>query len=231
MRINIYKTLQTLSEEKYKNFSLKLLPKDSKLLGVRIPIIKDIAKQLIKDNKANDYLEIPLDTLIYQEEKMLYSLLIAYSKITKNEKLKYIKKYVTYIVNWSECDTFCSALKDVKMNMKFFYDEFYFYHQSMSEYQIRFFYVIALNYFINEEYLPQILKIIKEQKYVGFYDKMAVAWFLAMAYIKYPSTIEEFLKNNKLDDFVFKKAISKICDSYQVKKEAKIHLRKLAFNE
>ncbi len=231
MRIKIYEKLQSLSEEKYKNFSLKLLPKNTKLIGVRIPLIKNLARQLIKESISNKYLQISLEEFIYQEEKMLYSLLIAYSKIDKNEKIKYIKNYVSFIKNWSECDTFCSALKDVKQAPDFFYNNFYDYHKSLSEYEIRFFYVIALNYFINDKYLPLILDLIKQQKCVGFYDKMAVSWFLATAYNKYPKLIEDFLINENLDDFILKKSISKICDSYQVNKEAKIHLRKLASNK
>jgi 3-methyladenine DNA glycosylase AlkD len=228
MRIKVLKNLQSISEEKYKNFSLKLLPKDTNLIGVRIPLIKNLAKQLIKENTINKYLNEPLENLIYQEEKMLYSLLIAYSKIDKNEKLQYIKNYVAQIKNWSECDTFCAALKDVKQDQNFFFNNFYDYHKSKSEYEIRFFYVISLNYFINDKYLLSILDLIKNQKYVGFYDKMAVSWFLATAYNKYPKLIEDFLINENLDNFILKKSINKICDSYQVKKEAKIHLRKLA---
>ena len=60
---------------------------------------------------------------------------------------------------------------------------------------------------------------------------MAVSWFLATAYNKYPKLIEDFLINENLDNFILKKSINKICDSYQVKKEAKIHLRKLASNK
>ena len=76
--------------------------------------------------------------------------------------------------------------------------------------------------------LADMLDTIEKQQYVGYYDKMAVAWFLSIAYIKFPSQVEGFLLSTPIDTFVFSKTISKICDSYQVKKEAKIHLRKLA---
>ena len=83
MRIKVLKKLQSISEEKYKNFSLKLLPENTKLLGVRVPLIKKMAKQIKKNNESHTYLCIPLKQLEYQEEKMLFSLLIAYQDIAE----------------------------------------------------------------------------------------------------------------------------------------------------
>ena len=71
MHTKILKLLQSIKEEKYKNFSLKLLPAKTKLLGVRIPILRKLSKEIIKDNMAEIYLTTPLDMLRYQEEKML----------------------------------------------------------------------------------------------------------------------------------------------------------------
>lgn len=228
MRTKILDLLKSKSEKKYKDFSSKLLPKETKLLGVRIPIIKQLAKELIKNNLATEYLKIELDELIYLEEKMLYSLLVANILLDDNQRILKIKQYVPYIKNWSECDTFCASLKSIKENKKLYYQEFKEYLKTSSEYKIRFFYVISLNYFIEKAFLPQILNHIKTQRYYGFYDKMAVAWFLSIAYIKYPQKIEQYLKTTKLDKFVFQKTISKICDSYQVTKEAKAHIRTIA---
>ena len=228
MRTKILKFLQSVKDEKYKNFSLKLLPKETKLLGVRIPLLRKLSKEMIKDNRAKFYLKTPIEKFQYQEEKMLYSLLIAEINQDIINKIKSIKKYVPYIQNWSECDTFCATLKCINKNKKRYYDEFINYTQSSLEYEIRFFYVLALNYFITPEYLPQILNLITTQRYVGYYDKMSVAWFLSTAYVKYPMDIENYLKTTKIDNFVFQKTISKILDSFKITKEAKAHIRTLA---
>lgn len=225
MRIKLLKELGQLSKEEYKDFSLKLLPKETKLLGVKIPLLKKIAKTLIKNNLSTNYLSLSLEELEYQEEKMLYSLLIAFEKQEETERLDKIKKYIPYIKNWSECDTFCASLKSIKENQEFYYKKFLPYTQSTHEYEIRFFYVIALNYFINDTYLSHILNLIKAQTYVGYYDRMAVAWFLSIAFINYPTQIRDFLKNTSIDAKVYQKTISKINDSYQIKKEAKQELK------
>ncbi len=226
MRTEVLKKLQEEAEEKYQKFSAKLLPPQIDLLGVRIPKLRQIAKEIAKVGKAEDYLKIPLTELKYQEEFMLYSLLIAQSK--SPDKIEQIKNFVPYINSWAVCDVFCSSIKDAKKQQQLYWESFSPLTQSHKEYEIRFFYVMALSYFINETYLQKIFSLIRAQKYVGFYDKMAVAWLLSMMYVKYPNETETFLQDTPLDKFVFQKSISKICDSFQVKKEAKIHLRTLA---
>ena len=228
MRTKVLEYLKSKQDEKYKIFTAKLLPENIDLLGVRIPIIRQYAKQFIKENLYKKYLDIPLDKLKYQEELFLYSLLLSHKVKTSETKIEDINKFVPYINSWAVCDIFCSELKEVKNNSSIYLEKFSEYAQSKKEYQIRFFYVLALNYFIKEEYLEYLFHMIKKQEYVGYYDKMAVAWFLSIAYIKYPKQIEEYLFSSNLDKFIFNKTISKICDSFQVKKEAKIHLRKLA---
>ncbi len=226
MRTEVLKKLQEEAEKKYQKFSAKLLPPQIDLLGVRIPKLRQIAKEIAKVGKAEDYLKIPLTELKYQEEFMLYSLLIAQSK--SPDKIEQIKNFVPYINSWAVCDVFCSSIKDAKKQQQLYWETFRPLTQSHKEYEIRFFYVMALSYFINETYLQKIFSLIRAQKYVGFYDKMAVAWLLSMMYVKYPNETETFLQDTPLDKFVFQKSISKICDSFQVKKEAKIHLRTLA---
>ena len=230
MHTKVLEYLKTKQEETYRVFTSKLLPKDIELLGVRIPIIRQYAKQLIKENLSDEYLVISLDKMKYQEELFLYSLLLAHKVKTSATKIEDIKKFVPYINSWAVCDIFCADLKEIKKDTKHYYNVFLKYIKSNSEYQIRFFYVLALNYFLTDELLRDLLANIKQQTYTGFYDKMAVAWMLSIAYIKDPKEIESFLFNEKLDDFVFKKTISKINDSYRVKKEAKAHLKTLASN-
>lgn len=220
--------LKSKKEEKYKIFTAKLLPANIELLGVRIPIIRQYAKHLIKENLADEYLSINLDKLKYQEELFLYAILLADKLKNSETKIDDIKKFVPHINSWAVCDIFCSELKEIKKSTTKYLKFFSSYTKTKDEYQIRFFYVLALNYFIKEEYLPQLFELIKKQKYIGYYDKMAVAWFLSIAYIKKPEATTNFLLSTTLDSFVFNKTISKICDSYQVKKEAKVQLRKLA---
>ena len=228
MHTNFLELLKNKRDEKYREFTSRLLPKDVDMLGVRIPEIRKILKDIIKNNKHNDILKLNVSSYIYQEELILHALVLAHAPINIADKIELIKKFVPYINSWAVCDIFCADLKQTKNNLDLFYEIFQNYTNSNSEYQIRFFYVLALNYFINEEMINNILNLISKQKYVGYYDKMAVAWFLSMAYVKFPQKIQKFIFETPLEKFILSKTISKICDSYQVKKEAKSQLRNLA---
>lgn len=228
MRTNVLTWLQNNADEKYRVFSAKLLLPETKLLGVRIPLLRQYAKGLIKDRLGEIYLRVPLQELEYQEELMLHALLLANSKMPTSDKIQLIMSFVPYINSWAVCDIFCADLKEIKKAPQIFYDTFEPLIKSQKEYLIRFFYVVALNYFITADYLPQIFTNLSYQAYVGYYDKMAAAWLISVAYVKFPTETEAFLLNTPLDRFVFRKSISKICDSFRVSKEAKIRLRKLA---
>lgn len=228
MHTEILDWLQKNAEENYRKFSAKLLPQNVKLLGIRIPILRRYARSLIKTGRGIEYLNISPTVFKYQEEFMLYAMILADIKKSPEEKISLMQKFIIYIDSWAICDIFCADLKEVKKTPQLFYDAFQPLVKSQKEYQIRFFYVLALNYFLTADYLNKIFTLIAAQKYVGYYDKMAVAWLLSIAYIKFPEETEEFIFNTPLDKFIFRKTISKICDSFRVTKEAKLHLRTLA---
>jgi len=54
---------------------------------------------------------------------------------------------------------------------------------------------------------------------------MAIAWLICDCYIKYPNKTK-VLFNGSLNKFINNKAISKIHDSFRVKKEEKEELKK-----
>ncbi len=227
MPIDILAELNTLKEEKYRLFTAKLLPQGTALLGVSIPKLRTLAKHLIKSGESEAYLNRAPQTLLYQEELMLYALLLAekIKTVSPAEAVKSVQNFVPYINSWAVCDLFCSALKSLKENAEYFYHAFAPYSRSTAEYEIRFFYVLALNTFLTEEFLPRLFALILAQRYVGFYDKMAVAWLLSMAYVKFPTSTEALLENPTLDKQVLQKTLSKICDSLQIKKAEKLRLR------
>ena len=99
--------------------------------------------------------------------------------------------------------------------------------QSEKEYDIRFAVVMGLNYYINDEYKERFLLLLDCIHHEGYYVKMAVAWAISMVYVKYPEYIMNYLKDCKLDDFTYNKAIQKIRESLQVSKEEKELLKSM----
>lgn len=99
------------------------------------------------------------------------------------------------------------------------------YLKSKKEFELRFAIVTMLNYYITEEYIESVLKILNNVKHEGYYVKMAVAWAISIAFIKFPEKTMKLLENNNLDDFTYNKSLQKIIESYQVDENTKQKIR------
>lgn len=219
----IRKELFKLQDLKYKEFHSGLCPNVDKIIGVRVPLLKEMAKKIAKEDYKN-FLENIKDE--YYEELVLHGLVIGYAKITIEETFKYLEGFVPKINSWAVCDTTCSNLKITKKYMEEMWGFLEQYIKSDKEYEIRFAVVMYLNYFLTEDYIERILKNIEEIKSKEYYVQMAIAWLISFAYIKQKEKTEKYIIKNNLDVFTQNKAIQKICESYRVSNEDKIKLRK-----
>ena len=158
---------------------------------------------------------------------MLKGMLIGLLKEPIGEIINYIKLFVPQIDNWAICDSFCNSLKYTKYNLQEVWDFLQPYFESSSEYEIRFAYVMLLNYYIIDEYIDRVLLLVDKFKDNRYYAKMGVAWLVSICYIKYPSKTEQYLKKSKLDNWTYNKSIQKICESFKIEKNIKMKIKKL----
>lgn len=219
---NIQKHLLSLKDEKYLEFHSKLCTTSSKpMIGIRVPMIKKYAKELLKERNV-----IFKDE--YYEEIFLHGLYIAGLKISFEDKIKLIDDFLPLIDNWAVCDGFVSSLKDIKKNRKTYYQYVKEYINSSSEYINRYAIVVLLNHYMIDEYIDDILEIIKNNKYCGYYSLMAGAWLLSYCFIFYFDKTLDFINNNDIDLFVKKKGIQKSIESFRVSKDNKEILRTIS---
>lgn len=216
--------LISLSDEKYRDFHKNLCPGVENILGVRLPILRKISKNLSKDNYL-DYLNNK--DLKYYEEIMIKGLTIGYIKVDNDTRFDYIKNFIPYIDNWAVCDSFCNNLKFTNKNMNEVWNFLMTYLSSSNEFELRFVIVMILNYFLTEEFIDDVLNIFNNIHHEGYYVKMAVAWAISFAYIHFPEKTLEFLKNNNLDKFTYNKSLQKIIESNRVSKDDKNLMRSM----
>lgn len=213
-----------LADEKYKKFHSGLCPNTDNIIGVRLPQLRQIAKEITKDDWRG-YLENCLED--YYEENLINGLVIAYAKCDVEEKLQYIKGFVPKIDNWAVCDSFCNSLKFTTKNREIVWEFLKPYLNSDKEFEIRFAVVMMLNYYITEEYIDAVLKCLDKISHDGYYVKMAVAWAVSICFIHFEDKTMDFLKNNNLDDFTYNKSLQKICESLRVNKDTKILIKSM----
>ena len=221
---NIRGKLFELQDKTYKEFHSGLCPNVNNIIGVRIPNLRKLAKQIAKES-PKEYLEkIPKD---YYEEKMLQGLVIGYMNATLEEKLSYLDKFVPIIDNWAICDCCVSTYKFTNKYQKEMWEYLQKYLVSNKEFELRFAIIMLMDYYLTEKYIDEVLKIYDNIHHEGYYTKMGVAWALSVCYMKFPEKVMKFLTNNHLDDFTYNKALQKMIESYRVDEETKQQFRNM----
>ena len=106
---NIRKELKALADPKYRKFHSYLLPGTDNILGVRIPQLRTMAKEIIKKDDWRPFVETANTN--YYEETMLQGMIIGLAKMNLDEQINYISLFIPRINNWAVCDIFSSELK------------------------------------------------------------------------------------------------------------------------
>lgn len=237
---DIRKELQLQADSKYKEFNCRILPgvRADRMLGVRVPQIRKLAKKAAKGGWQELLFQLENcaceedgigKTDLYFEEIMLWGMVIGAAKMDPEQRLNRIGDFIPHIDNWAVCDIFCGDLKFAAKEEH--RDRVWQFLQPClagpGEYRIRFGIVMLLTYYIDEPYIGRVLSILEGIRHQGYYVKMAAAWALSMCYIRFPEETEVLLKENRLDDFTHNKTIQKIRESYRVSKEDKERLKLL----
>lgn len=224
MELTIKEQLLGLADEDYRKFSAGLIPNIDNVLGIRLPVLRKLAKSLARGDWRSYLVQADSE---YFEEIMLQGMVIGYAKSDVEERLRYIEGFVPKIDNWSVCDSFCTGLKFTTHNKERVWEFLQPYLQSDQEYEIRYAVVMLLNFYMDEHYIPMILQRLDRISHEGYYVKMAVAWALSYCYIVLPGPTMAYLDNNTLDDFTYNKALQKITESNRVDPETKIVIRRM----
>ena len=218
----IIERLEALADTKYQKFSRSLIPGCNNMLGCRIPSIRLLAKEISKTDFRR-YLDAAKDD--WFEETMLQGFVIGYAKMDIEERLKYAKKFIPKIKDWSVNDGFCSTFKAAEKNREQVWAFLVPYAESSREFEIRVAAVLYMDYFLTEEYIDRVLEKLFLMKQNDYYAMMGIAWVLATAYAKFPRETAAALEWDWPKE-TFNKAIQKMCESYRVSDEDKVELRK-----
>lgn len=214
--------LEEQAESKFQEFTSGLIPGTDPILGVRVPVIRALAKQIAKEDWRS-YLAGARDDSY--EEIALQGFVIGYAKADIDEILFHAGNFIPKIHDWSVNDGFCSTFKIARKYRDEVWEFLMQYKDSPNEFEQRVVAVMLMAHFLEEEYIERVLAVWDALKHEGYYCRMGVAWGIATAYAKFPKETHAFLLDNHLDDFTYNKAIQKMLESYRVSAEDKAVLR------
>lgn len=219
----IKEMLYSLSETDYKKFNEKLIPAVDKntVLGVRIPILRKLAKNICKEQWAGDFIrELPHE---YFEENNLHAFIIE-NQNDFDTALKLTEEFLPFIDNWATCDSFfpkifSKHIDEIDRRIDVWLD-------SDHEYTQRFALGLIMRLHLEDNFNPEYLKrasLIKSDKY---YVNMMISWLFATALAKKEEQTLEYILDRKLEPWIHNKTIQKALESNRISDQLKEKLKK-----
>ena len=221
---NIQNDLFKLQDIKYRDFQTKLIPtiNSNTLIGVRTKELRNYAEKMIKDNNYSSFLEeLPHK---YFDENQLHAFIISKIK-SYDECISYINKFLPYVDNWATCDQM--SPKIFKKYHNELIHQIKIWIKSKETYVIRFGIKILMQYYLDDDFKLEYLKLVSNVKSNEYYVNMMIAWYFATALAKQYEFTIPFIENKKLDTWTHNKTIQKAIESYRIALDKKEYLRNL----
>ena len=251
-----------LTDARYREGHLRVvnaLP-ERRVVGLHSPEIKQVARRLSREGGEvvmpdgthrnctggaeviRAFEAAPSESLCY-EETVIWGYLINLEKCSLDERLAMLGRYVLVLDNWAVCDSYCAHAKWMacadKVALWAFLERWF---DSEREFEVRFAVVVAMCYFLNEEWLNKVFERINgldfgriKSKYntvkgkpkvaqqgtvqgaEPYYVRMGVAWLLATALAKFPNATRAFVRSSNLPADVIKLYIRKARESFRTR--------------
>lgn len=141
--------LFSMSEEKYRDFSKALIPGCDNILGVRVPLIRKYARELLRENE--DWQGLLEEDDLYFEETMLRGFITGIATAKEDDvkiARKKLNEFLPYINNWSINDGFCKEFRIIDKHHDEFINDIEKMTASKKEYVARAGLVLLLEHYV-----------------------------------------------------------------------------------
>lgn len=211
-------------DENYAAFQVKLIPgiNPKSVIGLRTPLLRKFAKELIKREDAEEFLSsLPHKTF---DENQLHAFMISEIK-DYNNCIDHVNAFLPYVDNWATCDQM--SPKIFKKNKDKVLKEVKKWIASKEIYTVRFGICELMTDFLDSDYdeaYPEMIASVRSDEY---YINMMIAWYFATALAKQYESVIGYIENKKLDKWTHNKTIQKAIESYRITDRQKEYLRSL----
>ncbi len=208
----------------YKDFSAKLMPTvhPDTIIGVRIPVLRQMAKKLYGTDEAAAFMSRLPHT--YFEENNVHAFLIA--QIPDFEAcVDALNEFLPYIDNWATCDSLRPTC--FKKNREALLPWIQTWMASSAPYTLRFGIEMLMVYYLDDHFTPEYPKWVAQIQSEEYYVNMMIAWYFATALSKQWAAVVPYLEGKSLPVWVHNKTIQKAIESYRITAEQKAYLRTL----
>ncbi len=220
----ITKRLFTLSDETYRHFQIPLIPTvdSNRVIGVRTPLLRRLAKELAGTELANNFLkELPHT---YYEENQLHAFLIE-QILDFDLCIEAVEAFLPYVDNWSTCDGWSPKVFGKQPHRLL--EKIQQWVKSTHPYTVRYGIGMLQRYFLDDRFESCYLTWVSQICHEEYYVRMMVACFFATALAKQYAEVVTFLEEKKLPKWTHNKTIQKAIESYRISSDQKQYLKTL----
>ena len=218
---NLQKALFSMGEENYKEFICKLIPtiEKEKIIGIRTPLLRKLAKELI--NYDSFLTSLPHT---YYEENNLHAFLI--ERETDFDKcIEKLNAFLPYVDNWATCDGM--KPKVLKKEPQKLLTHIKKWISSEDVYTVRYGINLLMSFFLDDYFNEEYHRLVANIKSEEYYINMMRAWYFATALSKKYEETLPYIEKKTLDPWTHNKAIQKATESHRITKEQKAYLKSL----
>lgn len=202
--------LDAMSEPEYARFAASLIPACPPLLGVRLPRLRALAKELASQPEQA-LAALGGETF---EERMLRGMVIGYAALPPERRRKALEEFLPLIDNWSVCDSVAATCKCMARQPGFWLPWLHGLARRQEEFPARFGLVCLLDHFTADPAgREETLRACAAAASPALYARLGCAWAVSEVCLKDPARGEAFLRSGALAPFTQNKAIAKICES------------------
>ena len=220
----IEERLRAVSDEGYRELTVKLVPNvpEQHVIGVRMPELKKLAKELSKSPLKDSFLaELPHE---YHEENSLHSYLLSLER-DFDTAIDLIDRFLPYINNWATCDSLSPVC--FKKRPEPLIPHIDRWMGDGHPYAVRFALKCCMSYFLDEKFDESLLEKAASLRSDEYYVNMMTAWYFATALAKQYDSAVKYIEARRLDKWTHNKAIQKAVESFRVTEDHKSYLKTL----
>ena len=217
-------SLMSLADDWYKEFQVSLMPtvESDKVLGVRMPILRNYAASMCETGEHTKFLQTLPHR--YYEEDNLHGIFI--SQITDYDTaICELDRFLPYVDNWATCDLIVPAVFSHRPQRLL--DKIDEWLESGHEFTVRFAIGVLMRFYLDDSFHCEMLTKVAGIRSDAYYVNMMAAWYFATALAKqYDATIS-LIENRKLCTWVHNKTIQKAIESNRITPDKKAYLKTL----
>lgn len=209
------------SDPEYKAFNDKLANTNLPTIGIRIPVLRKIAKDYF--GVIDEIFDSFTGRTPYFEEILCLGIVLSKAKIELSARKEYILKWLGYVDSWALTDT--SVYQPKEREKEEYFDFLVTLSKDNREFFIRYGAVGLFKYI--DDRPSDVLEVYKCVKFGAYYVDMAAAWGICELLVKSYDIAIGAIENNIFPPFVHNKAIQKSIESFRISDEQKDYLRSL----